>query len=96
MFANDIKDTFWSSIEERLLPNQTKSLKFSCSSDFSLAYIDFIDLKKERVNYSGPILPLIAYLSGTGTFYSPFALNDEDPLVKSIALLGHARLRKPY
>ena len=62
-------------------------IKFTCSSDYTLAFIDFIDTKKDKGLYNGPQLPLTLIVSGNGLFATPFNVQIRDPLVKSVAYL---------
>jgi hypothetical protein len=88
MFAVE-QEEFWSNIEDRMFPSRkTKKIKFSYDRSNTLAYMDFLDLKKEKMDYSGPSFPLVIIISGEGSYTSPFYFNDHDPLVKSLYLLN--------
>jgi len=76
---------FWKEIEDQM--KNPIEIKFTASDDYSLAYIDFIDLRKEKGQYEGPELPLTLLLSGAGTFSIPLYINKHDPLVKSLNYL---------
>lgn len=60
-------------------------LRFTSTEDYTLAYLDFVDIKKTKDQYEGPTLPMTLLISGTGSFSKPFVLNQQDPLVKSIS-----------
>lgn len=61
-----------------------------CSkSNYNLAHVDFIDYSKSFMNYTGPKLPMIILISGTGTFNNPYHINyEDDPYIKSVMLLN--------
>ena len=74
---DELKEPFWASLEDRLLNRTTKALKFTDSRDHNLAYIDLIDLKREKQDYEGPALPLTLMMHGSGTLLSPYSLNSK-------------------
>ena len=49
------KDIFWENLEDS---NDCQAIKITVSPDLSLAYIDFFDLKRTKLDYAGPKLPL--------------------------------------
>jgi hypothetical protein len=61
-------------------------IKIGCSSDYSFAYLDYFDLKKQKTKYNGPTLPITFYCSGNGRFNGIYKLNLEDPLLRSLYL----------
>mmetsp|Transcript_43058 Transcript_43058/g.50497 ORF Transcript_43058/g.50497 Transcript_43058/m.50497 type:complete len:460 (-) Transcript_43058:107-1486(-) len=99
VFAMELRDNFWKNMEEQIVKahERTKAIKFSYSPDNTLAYIDFLDLSIARDDYIGPELPLKFMWSGFGTYYYPYTININDPLLKSVARLFHdQRLQKEY
>ncbi len=61
------------------------SVKPSASADFTLAYLDFMNWDKSRLDWAGvPNTPLTLLFSGNGSFFSPYFLERADPLVESI------------
>jgi hypothetical protein len=81
---NGVQKAIWLSSEERRTHMTSKTIKISASRDYTMAYMDFLDLEKDRELYNGPVLPLTFHLSGDGFFNSPFNLNRKDCLVKSL------------
>jgi len=67
-----------SNSEQRRVNFVAKTIKLSASQDYTMAYMDFLDLEKDREYYNGPILPLTFHLSGDGHFNSPFNLSHKD------------------
>lgn len=59
---------FWNQLEDKL----NIELRFTSSDDYTIAYVDFIDIKKTKETYEGPTIPLTFILSGDGSFSSPF------------------------
>ncbi|CAD8191633.1 unnamed protein product [Paramecium octaurelia] len=60
-------------------------LKFSCSKDKTLAFIDRLNLALKIVEQSNTIeLPIYLVLSGYGTFPYPFQINIHDALIKRL------------
>mmetsp|Transcript_1353 Transcript_1353/g.1496 ORF Transcript_1353/g.1496 Transcript_1353/m.1496 type:complete len:155 (-) Transcript_1353:1316-1780(-) len=84
---NSIQKSIWLNSEERRTHFMSKAIKISASRDYTMAYMDFLDLEKERESYNGPVLPLTFHLSGDGYFNSPFNINSKDCLVRSLSLL---------
>eukprot|EP00347_Sterkiella_histriomuscorum_P013330 403365131 len=72
---------FWNNLDDRL----NIELRFTSSDDYTMAYIDFIDVKKSKEQYEGPLIPMTYLLSGEGSFSSPFMIHAQDPLVKSVS-----------
>lgn len=66
---------------------RTKAIKLSYSPDYTLAYVDFLDLSRSRDDYTGPELPLTFMWSGRGTYMYPYTINIGDPLLKSVMQL---------
>jgi hypothetical protein len=65
-----------------------KSFRFSCSTDYQLAYIDFIDYKRNARNWLGVKLPMPILLAGSGTYNNPYVFDfQNDTYAKSIALI---------
>lgn len=61
------------------------SIKFSASADHTLAYIDFMNWDKSRLDWAGvPNTPLTLLFSGNGSFFSPYFIEAHDPLVESL------------
>jgi hypothetical protein len=81
---NSIQRVIWLNSEGRRTNLLTKTIKISASIDYTMAYMDFLDLEKDMEQYNGPVLPLTFHLSGDGYFNSPFSLNRRDCLVKSL------------
>ncbi|CAD8098227.1 unnamed protein product [Paramecium primaurelia] len=67
-------------------PDRDKiKLKFSCSKDKTLAFIDRLNLALKIVEQSNTIeLPIYLVLSGFGTFPYPFQINIHDALIKRL------------
>ena len=72
-----------------------KSIRVSCSEEnYNVAQLDFIDYTKSFLNYTGPQLPMIMLISGTGSFNNPYHVDfNNDPYVKSILLLNKKQLK---
>eukprot|EP00347_Sterkiella_histriomuscorum_P018113 403346737 len=66
-----------------------------CSKgNYNLAHLDFIDYTKSFMDYTGPQLPMIILISGTGSFNNPYNLGyNDDPYIKSILLLNKKQLK---
>lgn len=61
------------------------SVKPSASGDFTLAYLDFMNWDKSRLDWAGvPNVPLTLLFSGNGGFFQPYNLDQSDPLVESL------------
>lgn len=73
-----IHKPIWLNSEERRTHLMSKTVKISASKDYTMAYMDFLDLEKDREFYNGPVLPLTFHLSGDGYFNSPFSINSND------------------
>ncbi|CAD8099600.1 unnamed protein product [Paramecium primaurelia] len=67
-------------------PDRDKiKLKFSCSKDKTLAFIDRLNLALKIVEQSNTLeLPIYLVLSGYGTFSYPFQINIHDALIKRL------------
>lgn len=55
-----------------------------------LAYIDFVDFAKtfDPDSYTGPRLPVVSMVSGSGTLESPYLIDyQNDPYIKSLTFL---------
>lgn len=66
------KENFWKKLRMRELSG---SIKFSASPDHTLAYLDFMNWDKSRLDWAGvPNTPLTLLFSGNGGFFSPYAL----------------------
>mmetsp|Transcript_11557 Transcript_11557/g.10229 ORF Transcript_11557/g.10229 Transcript_11557/m.10229 type:complete len:203 (+) Transcript_11557:529-1137(+) len=75
----EIQKGIWlNNSEQRRVNYTTKTIKVSCSRDYTMAYMDFLDLEKDREYYNGPVLPLTFHLSGDGYFNSPLNLSYKD------------------
>ena len=85
-----VQKSIWLNSEERRTQLVTKTIKISSSRDYTMAYMDFLDLDKDREFYNGPVLPLTFHLSGDGNFNSPFYINKRDWLVRSLSLLDRS------
>ena len=79
--------SIWLNSEENRSDLINKAIKISASNDYTMGYIDFLDLNNDREYYNGPVLPLTFHLSGDGYFDSPFKINYKDCLVRSLSLL---------
>lgn len=88
-FALYLHESFWKSMEEMIMRahERTKAIKLSYSPDYTLAYVDFLDLSRSRDDYIGPELPLTFMWSGSGTYMYPYTINIGDPLLKSVVQL---------
>lgn len=76
-------NSYLKSVEDRV--RKQIQFRFTVGEDYALAYLDFLDLNKEKDSYAGPDLPLTLLFSGSGTFSNPYYLNINDPLVKSVS-----------
>ena len=65
-----------------------RQLKLTASNDFTVAHIDFLDLKRLKEGYEGPRLPMTFLISGDGSFQCPYQMNLQDPLLQSVYLLN--------
>ena len=74
------KIDFWKSYEDQL----NIELRFTSSDDYTLAYVDFLDIKRTRDMFDKPPLPMTILISGTGSFSKPYQIKRDDPLVRSI------------
>jgi len=84
----DIQKGIWLNNNEQRRRNfVAKTIKLSASKDYTMVYMDFLDLEKDREYYNGPTLPLTFHLGGDGYFNSPFNLSYRDCLVRSLSLL---------
>lgn len=86
----EAQKNIWLSSQERRTHMISKAIKLSASKDYTMAYMDFLDLEKDREFYNGPVLPLTFHLSGDGYFNSPFNINSKDCLVRSLSLLDRS------
>ena len=62
----------------------------------TLAYIDFVDFAKtfNTETYSGPKLPVVSMISGTGTVENPYLLDyKNDPYLKSLTYLNQKSMK---
>lgn len=50
-------------------------LRFTSTEDYTLGYLDFIDIKKTKVSYDGPMIPMTILVGGLGTFSCPYSIN---------------------
>ena len=75
-------EEMWRKIDVRLLAN---SLRFSCSDDCTLAYIDIISCTKKIEQWEErPVLPLSLLAQGDGSFYHPFKIDPNDLLLQLV------------
>lgn len=90
-FALDFRQDFWRNMDEQIVNKyeRTKTVKLTFSKDHCLGYIDFLDLTRERDDYTGPELPLTFMWSGTGSYLYPYNINIYDPLLRSVVKLFH-------
>jgi len=66
----------------------------SCDEGSRLAYVDFLDYRRNKSNYQGPTLPITLLLAGNGTLGTPYSLNFlDDPLAKSLVYLNKDLLK---
>jgi len=65
-------DEFWAERNGKTIRVAT------ASDDAHLAYIDFLDKSKSKLDYLSPKLPMTLLMSGSGTFNSPYMLDFED------------------
>ena len=54
---------------------QNTEIRFTSSEDYTLAYIDYVDLKKNKDSYEGPTIPMTLLMSGDGSYQTPFLVN---------------------
>ncbi len=77
-----LKENFWKKLRMRELSG---SVKLSTSADYTLAYLDFMNWDKSRLDWAGvPNTPLTLLFAGNGSFYSPYCLENVDPLVEAL------------
>ena len=70
-----------------------RTLRISCSPDFTVSYIDFIDMRKTQKEYKAPKLPMTLMIAGNGSLTTPYNLNFADDIVaKSLILLKKDQL----
>jgi hypothetical protein len=70
-----------------------RTCRMSTDKDSRLAYIDFLDYRRNKSNYAGPQLPMTLLLAGNGTLSSPYTLPFlTDPLAKSLVYLNKEQL----
>jgi len=64
------------------------------ADDCHLAYIDFLDKSKSKIDFNGNKLPVTLMLSGCGTFNSPYSLEFEnDPYAKALVYLNEETMK---
>lgn len=73
----------------------SKTIRVStCPLDYHLAYVDFLDKSKSKLDYLAPKLPITLMLTGSGTFNSPYHVNFEgDPYAKSLVCFNKEELK---
>lgn len=54
------KIEFWKSVDDKM----SIELRFTSSEDFTLGYLDFIDVKKTKDTYDGPHIPMTIIIGG--------------------------------
>lgn len=59
-------------------------LRFTASDDYTLGYVDFLDLRRTKDVFDKTPLPLTVMVAGDGSFSKPFQINRQDPLVRSM------------
>ena len=76
-FVLALTQDIWNSLDEQIATDyeRTKTIKLTYSSDNWLAYVDFLDLSRDRDSYTGPELPLSFMWSGTGSYLYPYNIN---------------------
>lgn len=83
VFIMTYNETIWRKIEDRQLSN---SLRFSCSDDFTLAYLDITSFGKTIAQWDErPNLPLTMLCAGDGSFWSPYHLDTKDLMIQLLA-----------
>lgn len=65
------KIDFWKSVDDKM----SIELRFTSTEDYTLGYLDFIDIKKTKVSYDGPMIPMTILVGGLGTFSCPYSIN---------------------
>ena len=93
---NYISSRIYGAFESQFWDNQgRKNIRISTSTtDYQLAYIDFLDFTRNNNEYSGPKLPLCLMIAGNGTYGTPYFCNyQEDPLAKSLVHLNVSMLK---
>jgi len=69
-------------------------VRLSTDEDSRLAYVDFLDYRRNKGNYMGPKLPITLLLAGNGTLSTPYKLSFlNDPLAKSLVYLDKNLLK---
>ena len=65
-----------------------RTLRISSSPDYTVSYIDFIDMRKTQKEYKAPKLPMTLMIAGNGTLATPYNLDFAGDIVaKSLILL---------
>jgi len=83
VFIMTYNETIWRKIEDRQLSN---SLRFSCSDDFTLAYLDITSFGKTIAQWDErPNLPLTMLCAGDGSFWNPYHLDTKDLMIQLLA-----------
>ena len=93
---NALQDGIYETFDEDFWnDNTSKTIRVSSAgSDVHLAYIDFLDKSKSKLDYLAPKLPITLLLSGAGTFNSPYLLDFEgDSYAKSLACFNKEELK---
>ena len=71
--------------KENLFRENGYTVKFTCSSDQTLCYFDFVNYNQSILNWQNQTkFPLSLVLAGEGTFLYPLHLDFEDPQYKSL------------
>ena len=94
-----LKDALWDNFAEndtKFFTKCNKTFRLTMGdSNGHLAYIDFLDKSKSKLDFNGNKLPVNLMLSGCGTFNSPYYLNFEnDPYAKALVYLREERMKK--
>ena len=82
-YIKSYNETIWRKIQDRQLSN---SLRFSCSDDFTLAYLDITSFGKTIAQWDErPNLPLTMLCAGDGSFWNPYHLDTKDLMIQLLA-----------
>ena len=73
---------FWRTYEDQV----NFEMRFTSSDDYTLGYLDFLDIKRNKDSFDKPPLPMTILVAGTGQFSKPFHINRHDPLIRSISI----------
>jgi hypothetical protein len=92
---NTLRDSLFDNFEKDFWTGENKTMRVSMGSDdCHLAYIDFLDKTKSKIDFNGNKLPVTLMLSGCGSFNSPYSLEFEnDPYAKALVYLNEETMK---